>query len=157
MPQIMAFIGCFQTGCFAPGSTDTPHRLRHCRAFVFPRRRRKDASHPLCGWSVIQPVVIKRYISPIWHSVCCTIIEYNTHQGEIARTDLLIPFNKIDRYEDQLPDDKDAKMVVYCMMGPMGRIAAEKLVSMGYSQVIHLQGGMMAWQKVGKKLLIRSD
>ncbi len=79
------------------------------------------------------------------------------YQGEIARTDLLIPFNKIDRYENQLPDDKDAKMVVYCMMGPMGRIAADKLVSMGYSQVIHLQGGMMAWQKVGKKLLIRSD
>ena len=79
------------------------------------------------------------------------------YQGEIARTDLLIPFNKIDRYENQLPDDKDAKMVVYCMMGPMGRIAAEKLVSMGYSQVIHLQGGMVAWQRVGKKLLIRSD
>jgi len=79
------------------------------------------------------------------------------YQGEIARTDLLIPFNKIDRYENQLPDDKDAKLVVYCMMGPMGRIAAEKLISMGYSQVIHLQGGMMAWQKVGKKLLIRSD
>ena len=79
------------------------------------------------------------------------------YQGEIARTDLLIPFNRIDRYRNQLPDDKDAKMVVYCMMGPMGRIAAEKLVSMGYSRVIHLQGGMMAWQKVGKKLLIRSD
>jgi rhodanese-related sulfurtransferase len=79
------------------------------------------------------------------------------YQGEIARTDLLIPFNKIDRHENQLPGDKDAKMVVYCMMGPMGRIAAEKLASMGYSQVIHLQGGMMAWQKVGNKLLIRSN
>jgi rhodanese-related sulfurtransferase len=70
---------------------------------------------------------------------------------------LLIPFNKIDRYKNQLPDDKDAKIVVYCMMDPMGRIAAEKLVSMGYSQVINLQGGMKAWQRIGKKLLIRSD
>ena len=78
------------------------------------------------------------------------------YQGEIAGTDLQIPFNRIDRYKNQLPDDKNAKMVVYCMMGPMGRIAAEKLVGMGYSQVIHLQGGMMAWEKIGKRLLIRA-
>lgn len=79
------------------------------------------------------------------------------YQGEIAQTDLLIPFNKIDRYKNQLPADKNAKLVVYCMMGPMGRIAAEKLTSMGYRQVIHLQGGMVAWQMAGKKLLFRSD
>jgi len=79
------------------------------------------------------------------------------YQGEIARTDFQIPFNRIDRYKNQLPDDKNAKIVVYCMMGPMGRIAAEKLVGMGYSQVIHLQGGMMAWEKIGKSLLIRAQ
>lgn len=76
-------------------------------------------------------------------------------QGEIARTDLMIPFSRIDHYRNQLPDDKDAKIVVYCMMGPTGRIAAEKLVGLGYRQVIHLQGGMMAWQNAGKTIVIR--
>lgn len=77
------------------------------------------------------------------------------YQGEIPGTDLLIPFNRIDRYKNQLPDDKDARIVVYCMMGPMGQIAAEKLVGMGYRRVIHLQGGMMAWRNAGKELVIR--
>lgn len=79
------------------------------------------------------------------------------YQGEIASTDLLIPFNKIEHYKNLLPDDKDANMVIYCLMGPMGHIAAEKLADMGYTQVIHLQGGMRAWQNSGKKLQFRSD
>ena len=79
------------------------------------------------------------------------------YQGEIARTDLLIPFNKIEHYKSRLPVDKDAKVVVYCLTGPMGHFASEKLAGMGYTQVIHLEGGMRAWQNSGKKLQFRSD
>ena len=52
------------------------------------------------------------------------------YYGEIAKTDLLVPYNEIERHIKDLPADKDAKIVVYCMMGPMGDIAAEKLASM---------------------------
>jgi tRNA 2-thiocytidine biosynthesis protein TtcA len=39
-----------------------PHRLRHCRAFAFFRRWRKNPSHPLCGWSVTPlPVSNSKY------------------------------------------------------------------------------------------------
>ena len=41
-----------------------------------------------------------------------------------------MPYNEIERHVKDLPADKDAKIVVYCMMGPMGDIAAEKLASM---------------------------
>jgi rhodanese-related sulfurtransferase len=113
------------------------------------------------GWSMdkraYQNISADQFVEMLDQKDFTLINVHIPYQGEIARTDLLVPFNRIDRYRNKLPDDKDAKMVVYCMMGPMGRIAAEKLVSMGYSQVIHLQGGMMAWQKVGKKLVIRSD
>jgi hypothetical protein len=78
-------------------------------------------------------------------------------KGEIERTDLLIPFNKIDGYRNQLPEDKDSRIVVYCMMGPMGSMAAKKLAGMGYTRVFNLQGGMMAWEKIGKSLLIRTQ
>ncbi|UCH22891.1 MAG: rhodanese-like domain-containing protein, partial [Deltaproteobacteria bacterium] len=77
------------------------------------------------------------------------------YAGEIAKTDLLIPFNTIDQHQDQLPYDKDTKIVVYCITGPMGYIAAEKLISLGYTQVIHFQGGMRAWKKAGKQLVYR--
>ena len=77
------------------------------------------------------------------------------YQGEIAETDLLIPFNAIDQHKNELPKDKDARIVVYCMAGPMGDIAAEKLVRMGYTRVIHFQGGLRAWKKTGRPLLFR--
>ena len=113
------------------------------------------------GWSMdkkaYQNISADQFVEMLDQKDFTLINVHIPYQGEIARTDLLIPFNRIDRYRNQLPDDKDAKMVVYCMMGPMGRIAAEKLVSMGYTQVIHLQGGMMAWQNVGKRIVIRSD
>jgi rhodanese-related sulfurtransferase len=113
------------------------------------------------GWSIstkpYRNVSADQFVKMLDQKDFTLINVHIPYQGEIAGTDLLIPFNTIDRDRNQLPDDKDAKMVVYCMMGPMGRIAAQKLVSMGYRQVIHLQGGMMAWQNVGKKLVIRSD
>ena len=77
------------------------------------------------------------------------------YEGEIAQTDLLIPFNQIDRYRERLPKDKNSKIVVYCLMGPMGSIAADKLARMGYTQVFNLQGGMMAWQSTGNTLFVK--
>jgi rhodanese-related sulfurtransferase len=77
------------------------------------------------------------------------------YQGEIPGTDLLIPFNNIDQHESDLPNPKDTKIVVYCMAGPMGYVAAEKLVEMGYSKVIHLEGGMRAWRNSGRPLRFR--
>jgi rhodanese-related sulfurtransferase len=63
-----------------------------------------------------------------------------------------MPFNAIEQYKEDLPKDKNAKIVVYCMMGPMGDIAAEKLASMGYNRVSNFQGGMMAWTQAGNHL-----
>jgi rhodanese-related sulfurtransferase len=58
------------------------------------------------------------------------------------------------QYKDQLPSEKDAKIVVYCLVGHMGNIAAEKLHRMGYSDVVNLQGGMKAWGKKWKHVAI---
>jgi rhodanese-related sulfurtransferase len=63
------------------------------------------------------------------------------YQGEIPDT--------------ELPKDKDAKILVYCMTGPMGYIAAEKLMDMGYTRVIHFEGGMKAWVDSGRQLRFR--
>ncbi len=75
------------------------------------------------------------------------------YEGEIPGTDLFIPYNAIDQYKEKLPRHKDAKIVVYCKTGPMSTIAAEKLVSMGYTNVFNFQGGMRAWERSGRTLL----
>ena len=83
----------------------------------------------------------------------------NTHipyEGELPGTDLLIPFNEIEQHRVKLPDDTTTRIVVYCKAGPMGDIAADKLVQMGYTHVIHFKDGMNGWEKAGKSLLFRS-
>ncbi len=83
----------------------------------------------------------------------------NTHipyEGEIPGTDLLIPFNEVDRHTALLPDDKAASIVVYCKAGPMGDVAAERLLHLGYTHVIHFKSGMNGWQKAGRSLRYRS-
>ncbi|OGP56338.1 MAG: hypothetical protein A2Y65_10410 [Deltaproteobacteria bacterium RBG_13_52_11] len=78
------------------------------------------------------------------------------YEGEIPVTDLFIPYNAIDQYKEKLPQQKDAKIVVYCRTGRMSEIASEKLVRMGYTRVFHFQGGMREWEKSGRSLLFRS-
>jgi rhodanese-related sulfurtransferase len=69
--------------------------------------------------------------------------------GNLPNTDLSIPYDKIDQNLSQLPADKAAKVVLYCRSGRMSQIAAENLVSQGYTNVWNLQGGMVDWEKEG--------
>ncbi|HSB72463.1 MAG TPA: rhodanese-like domain-containing protein [Candidatus Methylomirabilis sp.] len=74
------------------------------------------------------------------------------YEGEIEPTDASVPFDKVDQQLRVFPAKKDAKIVLYCMSGRMSGIAADTLVRLGYTNVSHLEGGMIAWRKAGYPL-----
>ncbi len=75
------------------------------------------------------------------------------YAGEIEKTDAFVPYDQIEANIAKLPVDKSARVLVYCSSGHMSGIAAEKLVKLGYTNVLNLSGGMSAWQQQGFSLL----
>ena len=68
---------------------------------------------------------------------------------EIEGTDLHIPAPEFGQNLDLLPQDKSAKIVVYCQVGMNSSQIAVQLVNLGYTNIWNLAGGLVVWQQQG--------
>jgi rhodanese-related sulfurtransferase len=73
--------------------------------------------------------------------------------GEIAQTDLYIPYDQIASRVSELPAAKGARILVYCRSGAESRVAAQTLLDLGYTNVWNLDKGMNGWTASGRSLI----
>lgn len=89
-------------------------------------------------------------LNQIMQSEDIFLVDVHTpEQRHIKGTDLFIPYNDVEKYQDKLPADKNTPIYLYCEGGPMGNAAARTLHELGYQNLINLDGGARAWQKAG--------
>ncbi|NME67480.1 rhodanese-like domain-containing protein [Flammeovirga aprica] len=50
--------------------------------------------------------------------------------------------------------DKDATVMVFCKSGGRSAKAKQKLVDLGFTKVVDLEGGITDWKKAGGKVII---
>jgi rhodanese-related sulfurtransferase len=83
-----------------------------------------------------------------------TLLNVKTpYMGEIAGTDLYIPYTQLAARAAELPRDKSAKITVYCRSGNESAIASQTLLDLGYTNIDNLDGGMTAWTASGRQLV----
>ena len=113
---------------------------------------------PSAGDSATSGLVGSRSVGPAEFSALVAEparVTINVHvpfEGDIAGTDLSIPFDQIERQLAALPTERRAPLAIYCRSGRMSSIARATLASLGYLNVIELQGGMRAWEASGRPL-----
>jgi rhodanese-related sulfurtransferase len=73
--------------------------------------------------------------------------EYN--EGHIPGVKL-IPMNEVSSRLGEIPTDKT--VVVTCRTGNRSSQVADYLRSKGYSKIVNMQGGIVAWQQAGLKV-----
>lgn len=74
---------------------------------------------------------------------------YTPWEKDIPGTDLRIGYDKLPESIEQLPAEKDAKIVVYCLSGGMSKKAVATLVTQGYTNIWMLDGGLTSWEAAG--------
>lgn len=83
-----------------------------------------------------------------------TVVNVHTpDEGSIAGTDTSVPFDQIEARVAELPQDRAAPLALYCKSGRMSAIAVETLSRMGYTDLVDLRGGMVAWKADGRALV----
>lgn len=111
-----------------------------------------------CGTDTPTEVSAARLVDPAEFAAAVaepdrlTINVHVPFEGDIAGTDLSIPFDRIADQADRLPPDRSTALAIYCRSGPMSTTAAETLRDLGYTDVVELRGGMRAWQADGRPL-----
>ena len=133
---ILLFMGC--------GAANTPAASQSTSVDIFSLPKNSQGFVDISGDQLKSALANKNF----------TLINVHIpYEGELPQTDTFIPYNEIETNLDQLPTDKNARIVLYCRSGRMSTEAAQTLVNLGYTNVVEVDGGMHAWQTAGNEVI----
>lgn len=58
----------------------------------------------------------------------------------------LIPHDELEQREDELPEDKESLLLLYCRSGNRSQDAAQTLLDLGFTNIIELNSGIKGWK-----------
>ncbi len=74
-------------------------------------------------------------------------------QAEFAQSHILnarwLPLSQLEARAGEIEKFKDKPLIVYCASGNRSSAAASALTKRGFSKVVNLAGGFVAWQQAG--------
>lgn len=74
-------------------------------------------------------------------------------QAEFAQSHILnarwLPLSQLEARAGEIEKFKDKPLIVYCASGSRSSAAASALTKRGFSKVVNLAGGFVAWQQAG--------
>lgn len=73
--------------------------------------------------------------------------------GHLPFADKLIPYDSLQFYLDELPQDKETEIYCFCRSGRRSGISTNYLKSIGYENVYNVTGGIIAWNDAGYKII----
>lgn len=66
---------------------------------------------------------------------------------------VLIPHSDLESRSNELPEDKEELILLYCRSGNRSQEAAETLIDLGYTNIIELATGINGWKDADKPVL----
>lgn len=108
-------------------------------------QRLEAESSEKISYHSVSPVAFKEMMQ---HKDFVLIDVHIPLQEHLKGTDLVIAYNDIESKLEELPKDKNTKIVLYCKGGSMSQIAAKKLIELGYTELYDLIGGKEAYDKL---------
>lgn len=66
---------------------------------------------------------------------------------------VLIPHSDLESRSDELPEDKEEIILLYCRSGNRSQEAAETLIDLGYTNIIELATGINGWKDADRPVL----
>jgi len=98
----------------------------------------------------------------VLHDVAAADLQHGLNGGEVVLIDVREPSeHAAERIPharpgplsafaaDELPESNGKRLVLYCKSGNRSRKAAQALFAAGHREVYHLDGGLMAWERLG--------